>query len=80
MDGLPDDRWNDDMRSALYRRERWLTPDGDLIFGQGITPSEAVPMPIDQVPLDPTEVGHLDPSAVPTLADVQLRRAIEILE
>jgi carboxyl-terminal processing protease len=60
--------------------ERWLTPDGDLIFGQGIAPNEAVPMPIDQVPLDPTEVGDLDPSAVPTLADVQLRRAIEILE
>jgi carboxyl-terminal processing protease len=60
--------------------ERWLTPDGDLIFGQGITPNEPVPMPIDEVPLDPTEVGHLDASQVPTMPDRQLRRAIDILQ
>ena len=59
--------------------ERWLTPDGDLIFGSGIDPNESVPMPIDEVPLDPTEVGHLDPAQVSTMPDVQLRRAIEIL-
>ena len=59
--------------------ERWLTPDGDLIFGQGIAPNESVPMPIDEVPLDPTEVSHLDPAQVSTMPDVQLRRAIEIL-
>ncbi len=60
--------------------ERWLTPDGDLIFGRGIDPTEAVPMPIDQVPLDPTEVGRLDPSEVSTMPDDQLRRAIELLQ
>ncbi len=60
--------------------ERWLTPDGDLIFGRGIDPTISVPMPIDQVPLDPTEVGHLDPSQVSTMPDVQLRRALELLQ
>ena len=60
--------------------ERWLTPDGDLIFGQGITPNETVPMPIDEVALDPAEVGQLDPAQVSTMPDTQLRRAIEILQ
>ena len=59
--------------------ERWLTPDGDLIFGKGIDPNESVSMPIDAVALDPTEVGHLDPAQVSTMSDVQLRRAIELL-
>ena len=59
--------------------ERWLTPDGDLIFGRGIDPNVSVPMPIDEVPLDPTEVGHLDPSQIATMPDGQLRRAIELL-
>jgi carboxyl-terminal processing protease len=59
--------------------ERWLTPEGELIFGQGITPTVSVPMPFDQVPLDPTEVSHLDPTQVSSMSDIQLRRALEIL-
>ena len=59
--------------------ERWLTPDGELIFGRGIDPTVPLPLPIDEVPLDPSEVRDLAPAEVPTLPDRQLRRAIELL-
>jgi carboxyl-terminal processing protease len=59
--------------------ERWLTPDGELIFGQGIEPTIALPLPVDETPLDPNEVRDLDPADVPNLPDSQLRRAIELL-
>ena len=59
--------------------ENWLTPDGELIFGQGIDPTIPVPRPIDEIPLDPTEVAELAPEDVPSLPDSQLRRAIELL-
>ncbi|MGI8928878.1 MAG: S41 family peptidase [Candidatus Limnocylindrales bacterium] len=59
--------------------ERWLTPDGELIFGQGIDPTVPVPLPVDEIPLDPNEVSQLAPLDVPNLPDSQLRRAIELL-
>ena len=59
--------------------ERWLTPDGDLIFGQGIEPTVEVPLPVDEIPLEPTDVRDLTPQEVQTLPDSQLRRAIELL-
>lgn len=59
--------------------ERWLTPDGELIFGKGIDPTVEVALPADEIPLDPTDVGDLTPEEVQTLPDSQLRRAIELL-
>lgn len=59
--------------------ERWLTPDGELIFGQGIDPTIPLPLPVDEVPLDPNEVSQLAPEDVTSLPDSQLRRAIELL-
>ena len=59
--------------------ERWLTPDGDLIFGQGIEPTVDVPLPADEIPLDPADVRDLTPEEVQSLPDSQLRRAIELL-
>ncbi len=60
--------------------ERWLTPDGELIFEQGIAPTIELPMPDDGRALDPQEVAALEPGAIPTMEDVQLRRAIELLQ
>jgi carboxyl-terminal processing protease len=59
--------------------ERWLTPDGELIFEQGISPTEELILQPDQRPLEPDEVESLAPDAVPAMEDAQLRRAIEIL-
>jgi len=59
--------------------ERWLTPDGDLIFGQGIDPTIPVARPVDEVPLDPNEVSELSPDDIANVPDSQLRRAIELL-
>jgi C-terminal processing protease CtpA/Prc len=59
--------------------ERWLTPDGGLIFGQGIAPTVEVALPPTEIPLDPTDVRDLTPEQVQALPDSQLRRAIELL-
>ena len=71
--GLPD---GSAIRLAV---ERWLTPDGELIFGKGITPTIDVALPVDQVPLEPNEVSQLAPSNIPTIPDDQLHRAIDLL-
>lgn len=71
--GLPD---GSAIRLAV---ERWLTPDGELIFGKGIDPTIEVALPAQQVPLQPDQVGQLAPADVPTIADDQLHRAIELL-
>jgi carboxyl-terminal processing protease len=59
--------------------ERWLTPDGELIFGQGIAPTIEVTMAPTDSPVEPDELRDLTPADVPTIADPQLRRAIELL-
>ena len=71
--GLPD---GSAIRLAV---ERWLTPDGALIFGKGITPTVDVALPVDQVPLEPGEVSQIAPTDIPTVPDDQLHRAIELL-
>ncbi|HYI21464.1 MAG TPA: S41 family peptidase [Candidatus Limnocylindrales bacterium] len=71
--GLPD---GSSIRLAV---ERWLTPDEELIFGRGITPDEDVPLPPDGAPIEPDELRDLDPSALPSITDSQLLRALEIL-
>jgi carboxyl-terminal processing protease len=71
--GLPD---GSAVRLAV---ERWLTPDGDLIFGKGVAPTIELAEPTAEIPLDPNEVGQLTPEQVATMPDTQLRRAIELL-
>ena len=59
--------------------ERWLTPDGELIFEQGISPTQEVELSPTDRPVEPDELRDLAPSDVPTLPDPQLLRAIELL-
>jgi carboxyl-terminal processing protease len=59
--------------------ERWLTPDGDLIFGKGIEPTTELALPTEEIPLEPNEVSQVAPTDIPTLPDSQLRKAIELL-
>lgn len=71
--GLPD---GSAIRLAV---ERWLTPDGELIFGRGIEPTIPIALPVDEIPLDPNEISQFAPARIPNLPDSQLRRAIELL-
>ncbi|MEP7378798.1 MAG: S41 family peptidase [Chloroflexota bacterium] len=59
--------------------ERWLTPDGALIFGKGITPDIAVAMATDDLAVDPTELAGVAPDQVAGLKDPQLLRALDLL-
>jgi carboxyl-terminal processing protease len=59
--------------------ERWLTPDGDLIFGRGIEPDIAVELDPQSIPLEPDEVRQLAPEQVTEMQDSQLLRAIQEL-
>jgi carboxyl-terminal processing protease len=59
--------------------ERWLTPDGELIFGRGIIPTVDVALPVEETPLSPSEVAQIAPPDVAQMPDSQLLRAIELL-
>jgi carboxyl-terminal processing protease len=59
--------------------QRWLTPDGELIFGQGIKPTIEVVLPSDSQPLEPDEVRSMTQAQVMQMADIQLLRAIQLL-
>jgi carboxyl-terminal processing protease len=62
---------------------RWLTPDGELIFGKGITPDEVVPLGVDDIPVDP-ELLEQGPDLAAALNaarnDPQLVRALDLLD
>ena len=64
------------MRLAI---ERWLTPDGDLIFGKGITPTNEVVLGPNDVPLEPGQVHDLTADQLGTITDRQLLAAIALL-
>ena len=59
--------------------ERWLTPDGALIFGQGITPTVELEMPATGRALEPQELAAIPVANLPTMEDAQLIKAIELV-
>ncbi len=59
--------------------ERWLTPDGELIFDRGITPDEIVELPLDGALLEPADLRGLSAEEFAASSDLQLRRAVELL-
>ena len=60
--------------------ERWLTPNGDLIFGKGIAPTVEVALPATATPLEPDALAQLTPEQVPTMEDTQMLAGIQILQ
>jgi carboxyl-terminal processing protease len=59
--------------------ERWLTPEGELIFGEGIAPTEVVELGPDDVQIEPNELRELSAEELDQVSDAQLLRAIELL-
>jgi carboxyl-terminal processing protease len=58
---------------------QWLTPKGQVVRGKGIQPDELVSLAPDAIPLSPANAARLDPQALLKSDDVQLVRAIEVL-
>jgi len=58
--------------------ERWLTPDGELIFGKGITPTDPVALGPSDVPIEPTDLQGLTADQLDTISDTQLLRALQL--
>ena len=58
--------------------ERWLTPNGDQIFGKGITPTDPVSLGPADVPIEPSDLQGLAADQLNTISDVQLLRAIQL--
>ena len=60
--------------------ERWLTPEGELIFGNGITPDVEVELPDDGAPIEPDALRDAAPEDLAALGDSQLLTALELLQ
>lgn len=60
--------------------ERWLTPDGTLIFERGITPEVVVELPDDATTLTPADFDGLTPEELAASTDAQLLAGLETLD
>jgi len=58
--------------------ERWLTPDGELIFGKGITPTDPVALGPSDVPIEPSDLQGLPADQLDTISDTQLLAALQL--
>ena len=59
---------------------QWLTPNGQVVRGKGIQPDELVALAPEAVPLTPTNAAKLDIQSLFANDDVQLVRALEVLQ
>jgi hypothetical protein len=68
--------------SHLLGTQEWLTPDGQFIRNQGITPNMTVPLNASVTPLTPTVENASDMTEQQILSsgDAQLVAAIKYLE
>jgi carboxyl-terminal processing protease len=64
----------------LLGTSQWLTPKGEEVRGVGIAPDEVVDLPSDATPLTPREAAELSAQALRESSDVQLRRALELVD
>ncbi len=70
----------DDRSGLMLGTSQWLTPDGRLIRKQGIEPDVVVEMPSGTAPLQPGEVEELTITELLESDDLQLLKALELLE
>lgn len=68
-----------DGSAVLLGTALWLTPNGNALKEQGITPDVPVALPPGATPLRPSEVRALSPEALRASQDRQLLRAVDNL-
>ncbi len=69
-----------DGSALMLAVEEWLTPDGHVIWHHGISPDVVVPLPPDVTPLIPTTEEGLTAEELRKSKDVQLLRALDLLQ
>jgi len=68
-----------DGSALLLATEEWLTPNGRVIWHQGIAPDEVVALPTDAAPLLPETESGMTPEKLQSSGDAQLLRALGLL-
>ncbi len=68
-----------DGSEILLATQEWLTPNGRVIWHQGIAPDVSVSMTADVIPLIPSMEKTMTAAQLQSSQDVQLLKAIEIL-
>jgi carboxyl-terminal processing protease len=68
-----------DGSAMLLATEEWLTPDGRVIWHQGIVPDEVVALPATARALHPETEAEMTPGQLQASQDVQLLRALDVL-
>lgn len=63
----------------LLATQEWLTPNGRVIWHQGLAPDIEVALPPDVAPLLPATERDLTPAQLQNSGDVQVLRALELL-
>ncbi|MBI3960154.1 MAG: S41 family peptidase [Chloroflexi bacterium] len=69
-----------DGSAILLGVTNWLTPKGNLIKGQGITPDVVVDLPAGILQLNTRRLSEIDAAEVSEMEDAQLLEAINALE
>ncbi len=72
-------RLSDGSALRLGVRE-WLTPAGERVFRLGVAPDEEVPLPLGAMRLSPSDLLSLTAVDFEAADDVQLRRAVRLVE
>ena len=69
-----------DGSALLLATKEWLTPAGKAIWHQGIAPDVEVTLPTDVAPLLPTAERGMTSAELRSSQDVQLQRALDLLQ
>ncbi len=69
-----------DGSALLLATKEWLTPDGHLIWHQGIAPDIAISLPAGVAPLIPEAEREITAAGLRASRDTQLLRALALLE
>ncbi len=69
-----------DGSALMLAIEEWLTPDGHVIWHHGITPDVVVALPPEVTPLIPTIEEGLTAEELRETKDVQLLKALDLLQ
>lgn len=68
-----------DGSAMLMATLEWLTPNGRVIWHQGIKPDEKVTLPTGVTPVTPSILKTMNESTYKASGDVQLQRAVDLL-